>query len=150
MIKIPFSGDSEKTAPLRKCLERTANEMGVSEFHVAMVMSHFLEEVCEQVAKNQVVRIPCFGVFGAKTWVSRKDLEEPAYCYPAFSANVPFRNLVRLCAPPDRSALDEIDSHRRHAHHSSHRDRSGRMPWSAHKALRTQIRAQAKRYGITL
>ncbi len=148
MIQIPFSGDAESTEPLRRCIKRAANEMGVSEFHAALLMSYFVEELSHQVANNRVVRIPGFGVFGAKVWHPRHDPDAVAYAYPAFSAAVPFRNLVRSHCPATGAALDAIDRHRRHAHESSRHDRSGRMPWSAQKAFRDRIAAQARRLGF--
>ena len=148
MIRIPFSGDAESTEPLRRCIQRAADEMNVSEFHVALVMSHFLEELSHQVAGNRVVRVPGFGVFGAKVWQPRNRAGALGYCYPAFSAAVPFRNLVNLSCPPHGAALDAIDRHRRHSHESSRIDRAGRMPSSAQQASRDRVSAQAKRWGF--
>jgi hypothetical protein len=148
MIQIPFSGDAESTEPLRRCIQRAAHQMNASEFHAALLMSHFLEELSHQVAKNCVVRVPGFGVFGAKVWHPRHDPDALPYAYPAFSASVALRNLVSLQCPPTGAALDAIDRHRRHSHASSGHDRSGRVPWSAHKAFRERITAQAKRLGF--
>ena len=148
MIQIPFSGDSESTAPLRRCIERAAGEMGVSDYHAALLVSHFFEELTTQVSRNRVVRVPGFGAFGPKAWFPRNDPEAPGYAYPAFSAAVPFRNFVRLQCPATGAALDALDRHRRHAHPSSRRDRSARMPFTAFRAFRERISVQARRSGF--
>lgn len=148
MIQIPFGGTAASTEPLRRCIKRAASDMGVSEFHAAMLMSHFCEQVCCEVAMNRLVSVPGFGVFGPKVWTPRHDPDEPGYCYPAFSAAVPFRNMVRAMCPPSGAALDAIDRRRRHSHPSSRRDRTARNPCSAQRAFRERIRAQARRLGM--
>ena len=147
MIQIPFSGDTESTIPLVRCIERAAREMHMSEPQVALIMSHFMEELAHQVASNHAVRIPGFGVFGLKVWNPRHDPQALPYCYPAFSGNLPFRNLVRSCASAYGPAVEAIDRHRRHNHPSSHKDRGHRAAWSAQQAFRERISAQARRLG---
>jgi hypothetical protein len=148
LLRIPFSGHSEATKPLRRCVERAAHEMGVSEFFAATLMSHFLEELCHQVGQNRLVRIPGLGAFGPKVWHPRHDPDALSSAYPAFSAAVPFRNLVRATCPTNGAALDAIDDHRRHAHQSSRRNRESRMPSSTFRAFRDRIKAQARRLGF--
>ncbi|MDB5290043.1 MAG: hypothetical protein JWL69_1284 [Phycisphaerales bacterium] len=148
MIRIPFSGDSESTRSLRRCVQHAAREMNVSEFHIAMVMSHFFEEMSYQMAKNRLVAIPCFGTFGPKAWFPRNDPDAPGFAYPAFSGAVPLRNLVRSQCPATGAALDGINRCRRHHHPSSRRDRESRMPFSAHRAFRQRVEAQARRLGF--
>jgi hypothetical protein len=113
-----------------------------------MLMSHFFEAISDEVCRNRLVRIPGFGAFGAKAWFSKHDPELTGACYPAFSAAVPFRNAVRFQCPPTGASLDAIDRHRRHSHRSGRPERSGRSPWSTHRAMRKQIAAQARKLGL--
>lgn len=148
MIQIPFASKSADTEPLRRCIAHAANEMGVSQFHVALLMSYFFEELSAQMGRNRLVSVPSFGTFGPKAWFPRHDPDAPGYCYPAFSGAVPLRNFIRLTCPATGAALDALDRHRRHSHPSSRRDRDARMPFSAQRAFRDRVRAQARRLAI--
>ena len=149
ILKIPFAPTSAAAEPLRKCIERAADECGMSPYLAALVMSHFLEQVAEQVSANRLVRVPGFGVFGPLAWQPRK-AGLAAYCYPAFSASRAFRRQVSICCSPSGAALEAVRRHRRHHHLSSRPDRRTSMPYKALQAFRDRIIAQARASGMDI
>lgn len=149
-IRIPFASKSEQYEPLRACIERAAIESGLTEFQVANVMSLFLEELSEQMGKNKLVRIPCFGIFGAKTWNRdyRKSKLKMPTCYPAFSGARPLRNLVSLKCTPTQTVLDAFLYHRKHVNSRGQERGKARMPGSAGRRFRLQVNSQARQIGM--
>ena len=148
LLHIPFSSSSEASGPLMRCIRYAANQCEFSEHQVAIIMSHFLEELTLQVEVGKVVRIPGFGNFGVKVWQPRNNPDATErYCYPAFSAARPFRNVVRLYAYASSASAEAIDRHRRHSHHTSKKGRDHQNPITASRAFRDRIRAQAARMG---
>ena len=62
MVNIPFYSKAEDTQSLRECIDRIVRELGVSTFLAQRMITFFLEEVTEQVAKGKIVRLPGFGI----------------------------------------------------------------------------------------
>lgn len=150
LVKIPFTGKSERGESVRRCIRKAAEEMGMSQHQVALVMSHFFEAICDEVSNNHLVHVPSFGVFGPKAWQPRHDPEALPFCYPAFSGSIPFRNSVRACCPPRGAALDGIKKHRARQGNNSGHNREVRRPASAQSKFRQLIRADARKLGLKL
>lgn len=134
----------------QRCIARAASDMGMTEFQVAMVLSFFLESVCEEVGKNRLVTLPGFGTFGPQAWFPRPGplgSKMLPHCYPAFSASIPFRNLVRAMVPVSGVALMGINHKRnRAASGGSGKDRASRSPFSTQRHMRLAIMAQARAF----
>ena len=144
-IRIPYIPNSAQAQPLRRCIQITAERTGHSDYEVATVMSHFLEEVSNEVCRNRLVRIPGFGAFGPKA--SKAKPGKQRRIYPAFSPFRGFQEMCNMTCMPSGPALDAIDKHRRHHHPSSKPDRHS-TPFTAMDAFRRQIRNQAERLGM--
>ena len=145
LVKIPFMAAAEDAAPLRQCIATAAREAGMSEHLVAILMSRFFEEISEQVSRGRVVRIPGFGIFGPRAWTPRN--AGLPYCFPAFSAARGFREQTKLCCPVDGAATEAVSRHRRHHHTSSRPERAHCRPFTAMRAFRSRVRAEASRIG---
>ncbi len=82
MIKIPYL-TREKAAPLARAIRDTALTTGASEYQVYLMMTHFFENIVKEIAKDNTVRIPAFGIFYAYRYVPKKK-GLAAYAAPAF------------------------------------------------------------------
>ncbi len=146
-VRIPFMPKSEQAKPLQDVIHDTAQAMGVSDHFAANLMTYFLENVAAQAAKGKVVRIPGFGIFTAYGYTPRKPGLEH-YCLPSFTASKAFRNELRQCLPYPRHRNKEIDNYRRTNHASSRAKSDTSRTFTAMKAFRTRVDAQARRLGI--
>lgn len=146
-IRIPFASTSESAEPLRQCLEQTAERSGLEVYQAALIISHFWDAVADQVCRGRAVSIPGFGRFGALVWTPRKAGLSP-HCYPAFSASRAYRALVAFACSPESGCVRSMMRHRRHHHLSSRPDRRRARTFTALKAFRDRIVADARDYGF--
>jgi nucleoid DNA-binding protein len=126
-VRIPFLNTSEAHSPVRDCIIRAAENVGVEPTTMALAISHFLEAITNQIAMKKVVRIPGFGAFGPKTRfrrVTSKHLGNGRVCYPAFVPCPSFKLDVRMRVRPALSP--ESDPMRRLLRNGSARRRHGR------------------------
>ena len=150
-IKIPFLNKPKDGGPTRDCVYRAVRELGVDDFLVAKVMTYFLEELTNQVAKGRLVRIPGFGVFGArlskpKTRHSNRQEKTPPTAYPSFSPSKAFRNMVALCCPLDPIIERQMSGHQRR-NNLGHPGKDTSMPFTAFDSWRKSLRAQERKEG---
>lgn len=142
-INIPYM-PKDKTGALHACIKAAAAETHSSPYLVAVIMSKFFEELCEQTANNRPVYVPSVGVFAARNKRSRKNGE--VFCKPDFSPSKAFMDQVRLqCSPLTGAA--KLDIVRRHKLHTRKRDNI-RMTWRAQRDFREKLRKQAENFGI--
>ncbi len=102
-VRIPFDPDSDRSQPLKRCIERAATETGSNQFTVSIIMSLFLEEVAEQLVHGQVVSIPGFGLFAPKEIAERHRRmsgDPRPRCKPAFVPSRGFSQQVPHSVPP--------------------------------------------------
>ena len=125
-VRIPFLNTTEAHSPVRDCIIRAAENVGVEPTTMALAISHFLEAITNQIAMKKVVRIPGFGAFGPKTRFRRmtsKHFGNGRVCYPAFVPCPSFKLDVRMRVRPALSP--ETDPMRRLARNNSYRQRHG-------------------------
>lgn len=108
-VRIPYLHGDE-AAPLQEAIAVAADASGVHPALVAVIVSHVLEEIAEEVSRGTAVRIPGFGIFATRTY-------QPAYkglgrSVPAFSASRGFRNLANFNAPKGGAGERALKSHR--------------------------------------
>ena len=108
-VRIPYLHGQE-AEPLQEAIGVAADASGVHPALVAVIVSHVLEEIAEEVSRGTVVRIPGFGMFATKTY-------PPAYnglgrAIPAFSASRGFRNLTNLQSSRSSANDKALRSHR--------------------------------------
>lgn len=144
MVRIPQMREKDGRG-LKACIERAAQETGTSEFLAARIITHFLEEVTEQVAHGRDVSVPGFGMFAPLLWVPRKPGVMPRM-YPGFSGSRAFRNLVELHCPLT-DAPRKLRCHRRN-HHTSKKGMEARYPSSALDKFRYDIGVQERKLGM--
>ena len=73
-IRLPYLNNQKEGDPLRECIRKAVDEMGVDDFTVCRIMTYFMEELSNQVARGRIVRISGFGVFGSR-------LSKPKTCH---------------------------------------------------------------------
>jgi len=169
LLALNYGPENDRSRAMLRCIERAADATGCNEFHVATIMTYFLEELCQQVALGRAVTIPGFGAFGPLKWQSRKDPEKLPHCYPGFSAAIPFRNAVRFgCSP----AMTDVDWIRKHSDkHNSYtngrapcddrfdpaagrrgprQSRDIRRPDTAFRSVRQRIAVRAREVGMSV
>jgi len=145
-MRVPFFTKSERAAPLQRCIDHAAGEMGMSEYVVATTMSHFLEKVSEEVSRGRVVRLPGFGVFGPKMSRGMHGCK-PRY-YPAFSAARCWRNLIVMFCKPTAADLEAVHRHQHNHVPSSGSTHVSSRPLTAHRGFRRQLLGQARKIGL--
>lgn len=146
MVRIPFFSKSEAAAPLRDVLKHAADESGLDERQVAILLSHLLEGVVAQVAKGRPVRLPGFGMFVAARVDHPAALaKDPSpRCLPRFSPSRAFMQEVRWSAIPDDKGKRLLASHRRSHSTNSHPTKAHSRAFTAQAAFRRSIEAQLR------
>lgn len=109
-VRIPYLPRKEHARPLQNAIDVAAAETEVHPAMVAIIFNHVLEQIAEEVAQGNVVRIPGFGIFATTTY-------RPAYnglgrAIPAFSASRGFRNITNLYSSGSNTNQAAIRNHR--------------------------------------
>lgn len=145
-IKVPFLAKSEQGLPLQRALDLAASKVGLSPYSMAIAMSHFLEQLADEVARGRVVRVPGFGTFAPCLDERRQYLARRGgpRCVPKFSASKGFRIEVMLRAPLSREGKVALKAHSSNHRVSEQRYTSARV-FTAMHAVRDQISAQLGR-----
>jgi hypothetical protein len=138
---------SEQARPLQNAIHHAAQEMGVSDHFAANLMSYVFEKIVAEVSKGEVVRIPGFGIFGAYGYVPRKPGLE-SYCLPSFAGSRAFRNELRECLPFEKNRNETLYIYRGTNHATSRAKSHTSRTFTAMKAFRTRVDAQARKLGI--
>ena len=132
VVRIPSLTRSEQALPLQRCIEQASLETGVSQHTVALVMSHFLERLADEVSLGRVVRIPGFGMFAAKYYPGSSTMS------PKFSASRGFRVQVSETAPHTLEGSRALENHGRLRSTKSKQQRV----YTAQAFFRDRIKAQ--------
>lgn len=98
-MELPALQKGAVEAPLKRIIQRTAQEMGMSEQTVFLVLSHLCEGIAREVVMDNLVTIPAFGAFAPVSWTPKSGIS-PTHATPRFSPSTQFRNEVRMCCPP--------------------------------------------------
>jgi hypothetical protein len=112
LVKIPMFPKAEDAKPLERCIEHASRKTGVDHYTAVLFMTHFLDQVADEVSKGRTVSIPGFGLFAA---VLRKiPLPEGlvSKMLPRFSPSRGFRNQVELTCPMDMTGTKKFYRHR--------------------------------------
>lgn len=140
MIPIPRM-PREHALPLKRVIEATANDLGMSEHDVFCVMSRLLEGVADEVTKGREVRIPGFGMFApVAVDLSRSNYKIPR-CVPRFAATRAFRQQVMFGAPPNASGKKAMLGYDKR-HTTSPANDDGTRVFSAQARMRRDILSQ--------
>jgi len=143
-MRIPFLSKSEQAAPLRRCIQAAAGEAGINEYQMALGMTGFLEQLADEVAREGIVRIPGFGVFGAWQIGTRSakaknpSVRHKVVFFPSRGFNQQIRWTARLRA----DAKEQLKRYRRNHGLGSDRTGDGRRVFTAMEAMRVDIRRQ--------
>ena len=108
-VRIP-NLHGEEANPLQQAIAVAADATGVHPSLVAIILSHVLEEIAEEVSRGALVRIPNFGLFATKTYSAAYNGLGRAI--PAFSASRGFRNLTNLQSSRSNANDRALKSHR--------------------------------------
>ncbi len=146
MFKTPFARNRDDFATFEKCIMHAATGTSSTEFLVAEMLTHFLEELCAQVFKNRIVEIPGLGKFGWQGYYPHREDLRP-YVFPAFNPSREFSKSVRQGGSPQGLDVDAVTRYRRHHHPTSRRDKVASRPFKAFETMRHHIKKQAQRVG---
>lgn len=143
-MRIPSMPNAESAAPLRRVLERVAEQSGMSPYLVALVASRLLEEVADEVSCGHAVSFPGFGLWAPVARRVRGATGEPSVvrCTPRFSASRAFREQTRLCCPLTTTGLRKIRQHGKNHAPNSRATRGSSRVFSSQSAIRAAIAAQ--------
>lgn len=122
LVKIPMFPKAEDAKPLERCIEHASRKTGVDHYTAVLFMTHFLDQVADEVSKGRTVSIPGFGLFAA-VW-RRIQLPQGLVerMLPRFSPSRGFRNQVELTCPMDMHGSGTRKFHR---HKSNQRTLGG-------------------------
>lgn len=140
MIPIPRM-PREQALPLKRVIEATANDLGMSEHDVFCTLSRLLEGIADEVTKGREVRIPGFGMFApVAVDLSRSNYKIPR-CVPRFAPTRSFRQQVMFGAPPNESGKKAMKLYNKH-HVTSPANDDGARVFSAQARMRRDVLAQ--------
>lgn len=144
-IQIPFHSRKEDVIALKNAIERAAGAAGIDDYTATMFVSHFVEEIAEEVTHGRVVSIPGFGIFApvlderrVMTAYNRRHGPKPV---PKFSPSKAFRAQVQASCPPSRETKRRYRKHLDNHARSTENMTSARV-FTAQKAWRDRIAAQ--------
>lgn len=143
MISIPFESNSDRGAPLQRCIDRAAIESGVDVVTIALAMSHLLESVADEVARGHSVSVPGFGLFSPVPMPERHramSRDPSPRNVPRFSPSRGFRAQVAMGAAPNELEAGRFAKHQKN--HSDRRDGNRARVFTAMESMRQQILAQ--------
>jgi hypothetical protein len=101
MVRIHHKSTARELAPLRRVLERTAQQTGETPEEAERLARIFFEHVVECMAAGRAVRIPGFGAFGFA--VNKRSITRrwPRRRYrPLFIPARPFGNQIEAAMTP--------------------------------------------------
>lgn len=147
-MTIPFYPDQKSSAPLRRVISIAAARSAVTPQLVALVLSHVLEGVADEVSRGRVVRFPGFGIWAPCLRRVRGPKGEPSVLAvtPRFSASKGFRLQVRSTCPPNAEGAKRL---RRHTINNAPSSRSvlcGARVFTSQQAARDDITRQLMGY----
>lgn len=146
IVQIPFTGDSEKFAVIRRAVARTASALSLSQPTVALAMSYFFEEIAEGLIRGEVAAVPGFGAF-FPSLVERDG--RPPKPFVAFAANRPLANEMKLACPPERArdGKEKLGRHRKSHNPSNRAEKAHARVFTAQNAFRETIIRQSALVG---
>ena len=149
-IRIPTNAKSERHAALKRCLKHVANEMGVSEFFAANFMTHFFEQLVDEVVDGQLVTVPGFGIFlpGINHRSKFKHYShETRFCVPKFAASVGFRVQVKEECPEKKCREEDYQKYMRSSSPTI-KSKQGIRPAKSLRRVREAMIEQADKVGM--
>lgn len=142
LVKIPMFPRAEDAKPLERCIEYASKKTGVDHYTAVLFMTHFLDQLADEVAKGHPVSVPGFGLFAA---VFERRGKRPGTAgdrvLPKFSPSQGFRNQVAFSCPPDRAPTARFIGHRDHGRFTQGRTEASRV-FTAMENIRASIRRQ--------
>lgn len=148
-VKIPFTGNSPRYQTLRSAIACAASETGIDQFRAVLLLSAFFEAVAGSLSQGDPVAVPGFGLF-CPSLVERKNRAPKAYA--AFAASRGLANQIKIECPEAkaRAGRDLIRAHRKSHHPTNRKEKVQARAFTTQQALRTRVRAQARRLAIDL
>jgi len=146
-MRIPFVVNQDDAEPLKRIVFAVAKRTNTTPYMAATFMSYFLEELACEVAKGNAVSLPGFGLFAPVT-VKPKFTDKEIHASPRFSASRVFRQEVAATCTPYPVGAIKWDRYIRSHRLSSKPYRSGGRVFTAQRAFRDRVRAQAVKAGI--
>ncbi|MBZ0151207.1 MAG: ribbon-helix-helix protein, CopG family [Planctomycetes bacterium] len=95
-----------------RVVQHAARQMRMDQCSVAMLLTHVVDAIADQMAMGQVVRVPGLFVAGAYVYRRRDGRRD---VFPRFQATPPLNRTVAESCRPDRAANVALDNHRKGA-----------------------------------
>lgn len=95
-----------------RVVQHAARQMRMDQCSVAMLLTHVVDAIADQMAMGQVVRVPGLFVAGAYVYRRRDGRRD---VWPRFQAAPPLNRTVAESCPPDRACNVPLDNHRKGA-----------------------------------
>ncbi|MFO1010529.1 MAG: HU family DNA-binding protein [Planctomycetota bacterium] len=143
-MNIPFMPNAQSADPLRRIVQHTAAQTGLSPRHVAVLASYFWEALADEVSKGRAVTLPGLGLFApvARTARPRGSRERVTTTVIRFSASRGFREQVRYGAPPNLTGRQRYRRHLRNHALGGSDARCSERTFTACGAFRSAIESQ--------
>lgn len=143
-MNIPFLPDARSADPLRRIVQSTAAQTGLSPHHVAVLASRFWEAVADEVSKGRAVTLPGFGAIFPVTRMAcaRGTKTKKTTTVVRFSAARGFREQVRFGAPPSDAGRRSYRKHMQNHALGGPDSRCSERTFTATRAFRQAIEAQ--------
>ena len=143
-MNIPFLPDARSADPLRRIVQQAAARSGLSPQHVAIILSHGLEGIADEVSKGRVVTLPGFGAIFpvTRTTRARGTRTKVTQTVVRFSAARGFREQVRHGAPPSETGRRRYVRHMRNHALGGPEGRCSERTFTAARAFRDAIASQ--------
>lgn len=149
-IRIPTNAKAERYESLMRCLKHASVEMGVNEFFAARFMTHFFEQLVDEVVDGKLVTIPGFGIFVPginRRSKFKKFAKEKKFCVPKFAASVGFRVQVKEECDTKKCREEDYKRYVRSASPSI-KCKQGQRPSKSLARVRESVIEQAERVGM--
>lgn len=138
-IKIPHFPKAEDARPLESCIEYACARTGVDHYTAVLFMTHFLDQLADEVTRGRTVSIPGFGMFAPYL---RKPLGKDNVMVPRFSPSRGFREQVKWGSVPKLDGTRKFKNHQKNNAPASQSRRGSMRVFTAMEAIRQAISAQ--------
>lgn len=140
---LPFS--NSKHSALGRLIERSAQQANVTDYHMAWLMTYFLDTLTRMVCEGEAITIPGVGQFAPFLWHSKKKPDHPGVVVPRFQSALCFKQQVMTCCLRANAKNIPVSNYKKTNATPIDRPLTSARSFTALGAFRDRIMAQARR-----